>query len=352
MEELLDESLTIGGKRSLLGFVEDGGLEGIVDGMRAYPDDEGIQSLGCVIIANFFNQAVGDEEAAVKVSLEHIRQVEERLIAAGFSEVLACATKTFPGNEHLLANTTTLLLRFAQNLRTMASIELPVLVLSSTLRHLESESFVSSVLEALFSRVQDDLIFQIALIERDVFPVLLLVMAAHRAHAVIQCRICQLLFFFADKLPSSRFDMMHRGLAAGITAAMKEHINYQPLLIAACGTLWHLANENDQAKMLLVTEARAIRYLVRTLFFHADQYKLQVMACGALCSLALADDPNVVMELFRWRVTDALGATFYLHDQHELITGPALVVMHRMEDFLHVMFAGLERESASEETLP
>lgn len=306
----------------------------------AFPDDEEIQSIGCMILIHFFRldaglddvQVVGIENLKVKVSKQFLKKLEESLMKEGLQKVLARAMLTFVGNARLLGQAFTLLLRLAKSEQVMTYCTLQSLVLWSIVRHLELKVFVSSALSSLFCRLKHDFHLLHALAQDGFLSVLSLILKAHRRDAPILRSTFQLIFLLLEKDASCRSKAV--GIAPSITRAMGEHLDDPSLLMACGGILWHISNESEECKVRLTTEARAVTYLVRVLLRYAHNYKLQVMACGGLCSFALSSDPRVMRALLLSRASDALGASIYHHQQREHVVHPAFTILARMDDFV------------------
>jgi len=268
----------------------------------------------------------------------------------------------------------------------MTECRLPTLILWSILHNLDRSGFVQSVLNLCYLQFRhchsssntassgdsetgsgvdndpDDGIsstalpraFLRAMTERKMLQVLLLVMEAHRSSAPIQ-RVClHILFAVANELPEYRPDLFRCGFVPRIRRSVVEHLDDNVLLMAACGTIWHMSNEGEFAKALLVSEqGRALHCLTRVLLQHPRDEELHIMACGALCSFALSSHPYVATQLAKRAsvIMDALGPAVYFHsDNNELLVESALVTLLRIEEiFVDATAAATAATAAMEE---
>ena len=304
-----------------------------------FPEDEEIQSRGLMILIHFFRlYAVGlddqlvAEDLVVNVPLKFIKELEEILLRKDLHKVLAHAIITYTGDARLLGQAFTLLLRVAKDEQVMKFCKLPSLVLWSIARNLELKVFVSSALGSLFCRLKHDFLLLQALADDGILTVLSLVLSEYRGDASILRSAFQLIFLLLDKEEGCRSKAV--GIGPSITRAMGEHLDDPSLLMACSGILWHISNEGSAEKVRLTTEARAVTYLVRVLLQYACHYKLQVLACGALCSLSLTSDPCVMRALVMSRAADALGASLYQHPQRDHVVHPAFAILTRMDEFV------------------
>ena len=341
-------------------FLEQEGFEDAIDYMNLYPDNEALQATGCRVLLHILRLETGALRKAsnnkasrwkLRVSHSSYQELQASLLKAHAVEVLTRAMHSFPDNCSLQMHAIQLLSKVTAQGRLLEdSHQFHDLCFRALKVHVGNAKLVLWCLHAMLECTKHNLVFRQALIDDGLMPVLLRTLTIYDDLPEIQSLACQFLFLLIDTCKVSDennflpcIPIMVRTLAIHSHSTPRTSVSHPHgdstaasvciTIMSACGVLWHLANFGPSIKSAIVLEYKATKYLTRLLVSRVDDRDALIMICGALCSLSLSSDPQVLSMLSCSFLLDALGPIWYHYHDVEIVAEPVLVILLRLDDF-------------------
>lgn len=348
--ELTWISRKIDGKLLLLRFVRDNGFLGVINCMKSFSENQQVQSSACSVLIHLFRLDPGAEHSlfphtrdaqAVAVPPDLLRQVERHLVEQGLVQCLIHALITFHNDQCLRNFGMAILLRTQRQSpvpqECVGTAKIVVALLTS---YAENGFFVDMTVELLFFRVKSDSSLLKALLDNGILHCLSLICDAHTDDVRVQRACCTLFFILSDLSPAHRSHF--QGHVSKLTRAAKDHLDDVPLVVAACGTLWHIANGNEAAQVVACS-AGAVSLITRVLLRHVSERTCVDVATGLLFSLARSSDMRVRRRLTaKPMVVEALVAAVYLHHQTDDIVSRITTTVDLIPEFAALLLSDMD----------